>query len=77
MIKFKIASAEGGHIIGLGITAENVKRLKRGQPIYVDMGPLGYSGLKVLVFFGQDEGALYDAVRPMIGPNTKVNPGES
>lgn len=72
MLKFKIAT-ENETRIGLGIEAENVRRLQAGQPIAVDMTELGYPGLKLMIFYGRDMGDLYKQVEPLIGPDTQIH----
>lgn len=54
MIKFTMPR-NGATVIGFGITEENVKRIKQGQPIYADLSELGIEGYEVLIMYGTDQ----------------------
>lgn len=70
MIKF-IAETKAGHLLGLGITAENVKRLKSGQPLHVFCSQVGlpWPG-EILIFFGETESDIHEQLSEFIGPQT-------
>jgi hypothetical protein len=69
------ATADGkdGPIVMLGLSAENIKRLKADQPISVPAG--GDLGLnkRVVIFYGESEAQMLNQMRPAIGPNTKAH----
>lgn len=69
------ATADGkeGPIAILGLSAENVKRLKKGQPIYVRQdGEIGLNkGL--VIFYGESGHQMMNEIRPLIGPDTKAH----
>jgi hypothetical protein len=54
MIKFH-ARGPKGDLYGFGITAGNVERLKKGEPIVIDMGEVGVSGMHITLFYGETE----------------------
>lgn len=75
MLKFKHETNEDV-LVGFGIEEANVKKLKEGQPIAVDMEQFGYPNLKIMIWYGQTMGDLYKEVEPFIGPKTKIIPTE-
>lgn len=72
MIKFKFARKDGKPCLGFGLSAENVKRLKEGQPIVVDCFEMGVD-VEIMIFYGETEQAIYDDLKEFIGKETKVN----
>ena len=54
-----------------GLSEENIKRLKEGQPIKVDLAQMGGTG-SVLIFYGETEDMARDLAE-LIGPETKVS----
>lgn len=54
MIRASATLNDGRRIYILGITAENVRRLQKGQPIKVALEPLGGKG-EVFITFGETE----------------------
>lgn len=74
MIKFVFDDDEGRTYLGLGISRENVNRLTAGKPIRVDLKEMGVSiDGHVMIYFGETERELQQAVAEFIGPETKVN----
>ena len=76
MIKFVFEGKDGKNYLGLGISRENVNRLIEGQPIRVKLAEMR-EGLtidgNIMIYFGETERELQDAVAEFIGPETKVN----
>jgi hypothetical protein len=74
MLRFVFDDDKGATHLGLGISRENVNRLVAGKPIRVDLREMGVtiSGA-VMIYFGEDERDLQQAVAEFIGPETKVN----
>jgi hypothetical protein len=65
----------GDKLLILGLTAANVERLMRGQPIHVRRAVHGAGvppGWEVLLVYGQDEASLRAQLGPGVGPGTKV-----
>lgn len=50
----------------MGLDAENVRRLKDGQPIEIDLAPLGGTD-KVLLVFGETMQAILDELQEATG----------
>lgn len=74
MIKF-LATADDEVIVGLGLSDENLTRLRQGQPIRVDMAEMGLVGKplsKILIFHGCTDAQLQDIVQPMMSSETIV-----
>ena len=55
-----------------GLSEENIKRLKQGQPIKVDLAEMGGTG-SVLIFYGKTEQDMARDLADLIGPETKVS----
>jgi hypothetical protein len=76
VIKFVFEDKDGRNHLGLGISRENVNRLIAGQPIRVRL-PEMREGLSidgaVMIYFGETERELQQAVAEFVGPETKVN----
>lgn len=69
MIKFVSSGADGTQLIGLGLSALNVKRLKDGNPILVRGAELGQPKLgDILIFYGKDEKTMADQLRKVGWP---------
>jgi hypothetical protein len=57
VVKFSLTTPDGP-VLGLGISEENVQRLRRGKPIVVHIGEvedLGDGTGRVVLFYGQSE----------------------
>jgi hypothetical protein len=80
MIKFVAGGAAVGKtLIGLGISGENVERLKKGAPISIDVMSMGlseFAGYELLIFYGETEEKLAELVSPYIGPSSIVHFGK-
>jgi hypothetical protein len=76
MVKFTATTPDGKPIIGFGLTEGNLVRLRKGEPIKVDLAAMGVpGGGSVMIFYGKDEhaiGRMFLKER-FIGPDTKVN----
>lgn len=47
--------AKHGDTMILGLSDENIERLKNGQPIKFNMSALGFPAIEVLIFNGKNE----------------------
>lgn len=69
------ATAEGdeGPVVMLGLSRGNVERLISNEPIVVAAG--GDLGLnkRIVIFYGESEQKMLNAIRPAIGPDTKAH----
>lgn len=70
MIRARLSN--GSYLMGLD--AENIKRLTNGQPIEIDLTPLGGRD-KVLLVYGETMQAILDELEEMTGqPMPVVQP---
>lgn len=53
MIKFK-ADGDGGPLYGFGLSEENLRRLRDGKPILINLAELGMEG-RAVIFYGRTE----------------------
>jgi hypothetical protein len=70
VIKFTMQAKDGALVIGLGLTDENWRRLRLGQPIVVKLREMIDSDLEILLIGGETEYTLTEQLAPMIGPKT-------
>lgn len=68
MIKFR-----GGNLIGFGLSEGNIKKLKKGQTIAIDMDEMGFPGIKALILYGNTEEDIQRELSEFIGPETKYS----
>lgn len=55
MIQFSGSSDDGQRFVGVGLSAENLRRLQAGDPAVVDLAPHGFAGARVVIFYGRTE----------------------
>lgn len=74
MLRFTAHRADGRPVIGLGLEAVNIERLKAGEPIALHLDELDpqLAGDLVL-FYGVDQRALLDSLAGQITTDTVVN----
>lgn len=64
MIKFVTEGIDGVPLIGLGISAGNVKKLKEGQPILVRGKEIGRPEVgNIMIFYGKTEKDMTEQLR--------------
>lgn len=56
----------------LGLSDENLRRLKDDQPIKFNLKELGLEDVEVIIFNGKDESSMINTFIDNIGPNTKI-----
>jgi hypothetical protein len=57
-----------GNMIILGLSDENINRLKADQPIKFNLQELGLPDLDVLIFTAKDEQTMYQMMKSSIHP---------
>lgn len=67
MIKFKAMSKNGRTLLGFGITENNIRLLKEGHPIKMNMMDLGLKGLDVTIFYGGTDKEMIKTVEDNVG----------
>jgi len=73
MLKFASTGSNGKTIVGFGVSRGNVERLEQGKPMLVHLDEMGLAPYDILIFYGEDEAALHEAVKEFVGPDTKVD----
>lgn len=68
MIKFTLTAASGKRVLGIGLSDENIKRLKEKDPILFDAAAVGIDNLDVLIMHGETE----DSIREELRKNFKI-----
>jgi hypothetical protein len=71
MLKFSYTKA-GAPCYGFGLSERNLYRLRKGEPIRIDLAQMGSTG-EVLIFYGRTELDMAQDLAEFIGPETKVN----
>lgn len=64
MIRF-VGDLDGGNrkLIGLGLSEENIKRLRKGEPILVRGDEIGFSDMDITIFYGETEEVMYQDLK--------------
>lgn len=76
MVRFSAMAEDGRAFIGLGLSAENVRRLTAGQPIRVTGESVGVPSVaSILIFAGGTEQGMEAMLREhgFIGPETVIH----
>lgn len=68
MIKFK-----GGNLIGFGLSEDNVKNLKQGKLIYINMEEMGFNDIQVMIFYGKTEQDMQNDLSEFISEKTNYS----
>lgn len=71
MIKFKLTRDNGKIALGFGLSEENLKLLKQGKPIVVDLNEMGLDA-EIMIMYGETERAILKTLKPFIGKETLV-----
>lgn len=70
MIKAKLNNGD----LVFGLSAENIKRLKDGQPIVINMKDVGLEERRIMITYGETEEKLYEKMLEHIDINkTKIH----
>lgn len=79
MLKFTTTAKDGRTVVGLGLSAENLRRLQAGQPITVDLREQLRieRGPHVMIFFGETEEAMRRDLAPYITSATIIHDDHS
>lgn len=76
MIKFT-ATKDGKPLFGFGLSHGNLRLLKQGRPIVVDLALMGGEG-KVMIFAGETEESIVEQMQQagLIGPDVEIREQE-
>lgn len=73
MVKFSADGAGGRKLLGFIITDENVARLKKGEPIHVNVDEMGVPNVDFVIHYEPSDKMAVDAVRQFMTKDTVVN----
>lgn len=77
MIKATATSPDGSRkIVMLGLSEENLRRLRQDKPIHIgpgEMVQLGLPAVELVIFWGKDEATMAKMMEPMIDAETRVH----
>jgi hypothetical protein len=71
MIKAK-ATGKDKTIVILGLSHENLKRLKAKNPIHINLADIDIPGYEIFIFAGETEEKIAEEMKEFIGPDTKI-----
>jgi hypothetical protein len=71
MVKFTF-QGKNGPVLGLGLSEENIRRLKDGQPILIEGAPVKLNH-DIFIMYGKTEQSIAIALSPYIDPNTVIH----
>ena len=72
MIRFGATLENGRRLIGLGISDENIARLRQGKPIFVAGSSVGVPEVEIIICWGATEYELTEQLASLIGPETDI-----
>lgn len=59
-------------MVALGLSHENLRRLKNNEPIKFNLEELGLGDVEMIIFSGETEETMYNDLLDLIGPKTKL-----
>lgn len=62
MIKAKLSNGD----LVFGLSEENVRRLKEGQPVKINLKDMGLEDRNILIVYGETEEKIYEEMLPHI-----------
>ena len=73
MIRWVADKTNNGRvIIGLGITADNLRELQKGRPIFVAGESVRLPRVDIVIYYGESEYELTEQMASVIGPQTEI-----
>ena len=72
MLKAKINYENGRTLLLLGLSDENLAKLKQGLPAHITGEEVQMPKTDVMIFHGKDEAAMLEVLRPYIGKDTII-----
>ncbi len=76
MVKFTASQPNGRTLVGIGISAWNVERLKQGKPIHLNFEALNLPWkIDLMIMYGETEQAIADELKEVgaIAPQTIIH----
>lgn len=72
MLKFTI-NGKDRTMVGLGLSDENIERLKKGDPIFFKGEEVGFEGVDFLIMHGATEAKIKDDLKKYFKIDKEVN----
>lgn len=73
MIRANAVGRDGKQVLILGLTGENLDRLRAGQPVHVEAGSVHPDvQVGVILLAGETEHQMMNDMRALIGPQTRM-----
>jgi hypothetical protein len=72
MVKAKLTGDGGKTLLLFGLSEVNIRRLKAGEPIKVDLTEMGLEG-EMLIFYGESERDMALMLKPYINEDTVIH----
>jgi len=63
MIQFSGHADGGKRYVGIGLSAENLRRLRNGDPAVIDLTPHGYPDSEIIIFYGRTEDEMEAVIK--------------
>lgn len=77
MIKFTASGPSGRTLIGLGLSARNIERMKAGKLIHLNLEELNlHWKADIMLLYGETEQEIATELKEFIGPDTIVHHNE-
>jgi hypothetical protein len=73
MIKALCHAPDGRKLLVFGLSHENIRRMKKGQPLRVDLDLMGLEGVSLAIYVGKTEADIEAAMEPFIDSNTVIH----
>jgi hypothetical protein len=67
-----MVKAKKGNALIIGLSDENIRRLKNDQPIKFNMADVGFPAIEVFIFSAKDEQTMYEMMKKDINPLTTI-----
>lgn len=74
MVGARFENSLGEEVVFIGISAENVRRMKAGDPMYFDGDRCGVSGVKICIVYGETEAEIAERYFPNAVPGQPLPP---
>ena len=72
MIKARATGSDGDDILIFGIDEDNIRELRKGRPLSINLTEMGLKG-KMVIFWGKDMGALQEIMAPFLSSDTEIS----
>lgn len=71
-----IGGGPGNRTVVLGLSYQNLVRLRDDRPILVDLAELGLPGIRVMIFSGPTEEQMEAVLEPLLQDARRIGPND-